>query len=459
MSTVIGRRSVGFCVALSVVVSIVAAPAALGNGNAGPVIDRAENVSPIARLDLARLGDIAFWGDVAAVSIGTGDKDPYNDGFALVDISQPDRPREISRFFCTSSHYDVAIWQDLVFLAVEEPVIDESCDAKTAEAKSATTFSGVRVISIKNRAQPRQITAVTTNDGQGAHTLSILPDLKREGGPRLLVYSNGFTPETIIEVPLDDPSAAHAVAHLRDPVFGAGCHDVSFFAPRKLALCATGPTAESQLWDVSNPAQPSVKARIANPLIQNHHGAAFSWDGNTVILADEDIDNFETSTCWGGKPSTQGALWFYDITNAEAPVLRNWFQIPQESPLVCTAHQFNVVPLASGRGVLVAGWYTAGTTIVDFTNLSDIHQIGFHQGDPTSDADRSHVWSSYWYDGRIYVTNGGSVSASELAATSTQRGLDVLTVNDPLFDNAIKLGRYNFGLQEAIPGLTPAWLP
>lgn len=479
MSTSSGRRPLRLGGATLGAISILVGPAAISEGETSTPGDQSSpNVSAIARLDLGQLGDIAFWGDVAAVALGAGDEDPDNDGFALVDISEPEHPREISRLLCTQSHFDVAIWHDLVFLAVEAPQgqpapIGPSCKAEVytpelTDEDPPATFAGVHVISIKDRKHPEQVAAIPTNNGTGAHTLSILPDLDHAEGPRLLVYANGFGTETIAEVPLDDPAKAARVRDVGPPEPAIGCHDVSFFMPRDLALCASGPSEDSLLWDVKDPENPSVISHINNPLIQHHHGAAFSWDGNTLIIADETIHNTELNECRGGEPSVEGRLWFYDITNPTTPVLRESFQIPQSSTQYCTAHQFNVVPLANGDDVLVAAWCTAGTTIVDFSHLDDIEratfsglpsgtieQIGFHQGDPESIVDRSDAWSSYWYNGHIYVTNFPGGSPTGQVSIPTQRGLDVLKVKDSRFDTAIHLGRYNFGLQEEIRGLTP----
>lgn len=41
----------------------------------------------------------------------------------------------------------------------------------------------------------------------------------------------------------------------------------------------------------------------------------------------------------------------------------------------CTAHQFNVIPLRSGRDVLVAGWTLGGTTVVDFGDPERPYEI------------------------------------------------------------------------------------
>lgn len=445
-------RALKLCAAVLGTVSMLAVPADATAGD-----EYSGNVSPMARLDLGGLGDIAFWGDLAAVSIGAGDDDAKNDGFALVDISEPERPRELSSFFCIASHYDVAIWQDLVFLAVDgsgSRPHGTSCKAEKYDGNG--TFAGVRVISIRDPQSPQQVAAISTNGGSGAHTLSILPDLNHDAGPRVLVYSNGSSPETIVGVPLADPSDAKEVMSV-STLPAAGCHDVSFFEREALALCAGGPDATSVLWSIKEKANPKFVSVISNPAIENHHSAAFSWDGNTLIIGDENLHNFAIpeGRCAGGTPSAEGALWFYDITDEKAPVLKNRYQIPRKASRYCSAHQFNVVPLASDRDVLVSAWYTGGTTVVDFTELDDIKEVGFHRGNDASNTDRSNLWSSYWYNGHIYATNNPGTSLVGEVESVSERSLDVLKVKDSLFDHAIRLDHYNFGLQQDIRRLNP----
>ena len=74
-----------------------------------------------------------------------------------------------------------------------------------------------------------------------------------------------------------------------------------------------------------------------------------------------------------------GGLWFYDVSDAEAPDEKGRFKLPQRYQYdLCTAHLFNVVPLRSERDILVASWYEAGTTVVDFTDPSKPKQLAFY---------------------------------------------------------------------------------
>lgn len=120
-------------VACAVILSVATVRPAAGGTRPGD--EHSDNVSLLSQLDLGSTGEMAFWGDRAVVALeGDNGGDPTNDGFALVDISQPARPREISRFMCSSSSFDIAIWQDLVFLSSPDRVYGTSCKAKAPEA-------------------------------------------------------------------------------------------------------------------------------------------------------------------------------------------------------------------------------------------------------------------------------------------------------------------------------------
>jgi hypothetical protein len=221
-----------------------------------------------------------------------------------------------------------------------------------------------------------------------------------------------------------------------------GCHDVSVFLARKIA--GAGCISESQIWDISDPAKPKVIAHIPNPRNNVHHSAAFSWDGNALILGDELGGAAVAPGCASPNNGDLGGLWFYDITDPTKPALKGTYRVPQRNDSqLCTAHLFNVVPLRSERNVLVASWYTAGTTVVDFTDPSKPEQIAFYTPmDPTVPGDTdaaTNMWSAYWYNGHVFANN------------YAPRGFDVFSVRHPALAGEIQLPRMNPQVQEPLP--------
>jgi hypothetical protein len=213
-----------------------------------------------------------------------------------------------------------------------------------------------------------------------------------------------------------------------------GCHDVTVLVPRKVAGAAC--ITESQLWDISDPVHPRVVSHIVNPAINIHHGTTFSFDGNTLAIGDELAGATVAPGCVDGNEHLPiGAIWFYDVSNPALPLFRGTFRIPQAvTATLCTAHNFNTVPLRSQRDLLVSAWYRGGTTVVDFTDPGNPQQVGYYI---VQSATASNSWSSYWYRDQIYANNLGTA------------GFDAFTL-DELRADAVKLHHLNPQTMEAL---------
>jgi hypothetical protein len=252
-------------------------------------------------------------------------------------------------------------------------------------------------------------------------------------------------------VPLSHPEDAHVIA-TPDVSPAIGCHDVTVYPEAGLAAAAC--ITESQMWDISDPADPQILSHIRNPAMNIHHSSTFSWDGNTAVFGDEMSGATVTPGCPEGadKHLPLGALWFYDVSDPENPVLRGSFHIPQGEgdSLICTAHNFNTVPQRSGRDLMVSGWYNGGTTVLDFTNPADVQQLGYYIAHgPTQNSGttarpdttvRSTSWSSYFYNGLIY-SNNFDEDINSLSPVS--RGLDIFRFDDSSLTKAPKVPYLN----------------
>ncbi|MBI2078628.1 MAG: hypothetical protein HYT80_09725 [Euryarchaeota archaeon] len=422
---------------------------------------RSDNMALVATLETGHGGDMAFWHDRAVLAHGAADEDFGNDGFVVIDIADPTRPAKIGEFVCTASAADIAVWGDLVILAAwKDPTDGPSCDAPASTFPGPEDFTGLRLVSITDPAHPVQVGAVATPGAVGPHTFTLLPDLdhKDDRGrpdPRLFAYLSSALadPLELIEIPLRDPSSARVAPGFVAPP-GVACHDFSLFLPRSLASCDHGTT---QLLDISDPLRPVVVSRIPNPLA-HAHSAAFSWDGNTLVVADEPLpelfaegvkgNDLPGSPCYAGTAVPRGGYWFYDVTDPRNPVLTDTFQLPREvKGGYCASHQMNVVPLRDGRDVLVAAWYLGGTTVIDFTDPRNVREIAHYQASPGDPQRRSNPWASYWYNGFAYANNLWANIFGPGVAT-TERGFDVFRIDDPLLEAAVRLPHFNFGTQE-----------
>ena len=390
--------------------------------------------------------DIAIWGDRAAI----GNLTPG--GFRLMDISDPRSPRELGQFACAGRQSDTAIWRDIVVVSVDDPMSSPNCDAAPQRADTGTTWEGLRIVSVADPANPRQVAAVKTDCGSHTHTL--LPD---EANNRVLVYVHSYplaaqgvncTPNhrkvSVVEVPLANPGASKVVSTF-DVSPATGCHDSTVLMPRKLVGAAC--IAESQVWDISaDPLKPRVVSHIANPAINIHHSTTFTWDGNMLIIGDELGGAAVAPGCGpGGEHVPFGALWFYDVSDPRNPRQRAAWRIPQTVPSVlCTAHNFNTIPLLSGRYVLASAWYDGGTTVTDFTDPANPRQIGNYV---PVEGGRGTAWSSYWYNGRIYSNN------YETTGGGSSRGFDVFSIGHSSLNDFVGLSRLNPQTMEPLPGI------
>jgi hypothetical protein len=387
--------------------------------------------------------DLAFWGKTAIVgNYGSPG------GFRILSIADPSRMTQIGQFNCPGTQADVSVWQKLAFVSVDGPRTGPECGAPSANAAlvaAGQAWEGVRVVSIANPKDPRQIAAVHTDCGSHTHTL--VPDLRNN---RLLIYvssypltghyprheeerecglgaSAGHQEISIVEVPLNNPAAASVVSEPNVGPGVMGCHDITVFMRERLAAAAC--INQSQIWDISNLTHPRILSRIVNPIINIHHSSAWSWDGNTVILGDELGGAEATPGCTGSSDPPVGAMWFYDVSNPSNPQLKSSWRIPRTYPSeLCTAHNFNVIPMKTSRDILVSAWYHGGTTVVDFTDPANPVELGYYA--PT-EGGQTTSWSSYWYNGFIYSNN---FDQDLNGIRGESRGVDAFRISHPLID-------------------------
>jgi hypothetical protein len=426
------------------------APGVQGAGGGSDV--HSDNMHLLANFDdggTYREGtDLAFWDNIAVAGA-------YN-RLRVFNIRKAAQPMEVGDLECLGSQNDVSVWEDLVFMSVDSPRKSSACDAAsgTAESVSGSAWEGIRIVSIADRSNPTQIAAVKTDCGSHTHTL--VPD---PANGRVLIYALSYptTPGTdcnvashrkisVVEVPLGDPGSARVIS-TPDVSPAIGCHDVSVFLERGLAAAAC--LTESQIWDISDPAQPQVLSHIVNPQINIHHSTAFAWDGGKIAIGDELGGAAAAPGCMDPHEPA-GMIWFYDITDPSAPVVSGNYHIPeqeqaQQDTLFCTAHNFNPVPLRSERDVLVSAWYRGGTTVVDWTDPAQPSQLGYYiPKSPVAAA----AWSSYWYNGLIYANN---FDTSYVPPIMQSRGFDVMAINDrSLRRDQIRLGHLNPQTQEPL---------
>jgi hypothetical protein len=450
--------------------------------------------------------DLAFW------SAG-GMKGGFTDilaqgnyeGFRLVDISDPSNPTQISAVECRANQGDLSFYRArnrlLLIQSIEEPVTTPECataletpivPGTNPVTNVPSTFrqkghEGLRVFDITDPTAPEFIAMVRTACGSHTHTT-----IRDDRNQRAIIYVSSYPsglrvtrredlatlPEqpnclpdhnkiSIVEIPDAAPETAHVLKEQpldQDTVVWnstgnggsavRGCHDITvyeFSKSRRVAGAAC--LSEGQLWDVSDPANPTTNVpgrhtHIRNPFVTTSpappftglwHTASFSWDGRVVLFTDE----WQGGGAHGcdGPQDTRGNTWFYDNVTPGSPApLRGRYILPRPQPATdnCTQHNGNVIPTNQGY-IGVSSAYQGGTTVFDFSDVLNApvvepvpptapptvaQEIAFF--DAKADGKGvDNVWSSYWHNDYIYASSG-----LPSAARPGNRGLDVYMLLD-----------------------------
>jgi hypothetical protein len=213
-------------------------------------------------------------------------------------------------------------------------------------------------------------------------------------------------------VPFRSSSRPFSVRSLPSRIVTIGVVCASLYA----AALGAGAVAQEE---TSTPA-PTVAAETATPEV--------------IILGWEPGGGSEPE-CQTSDPPVDKSAFFYDADTGAK--LGQW-TLPrgQDGPSEnCTIHNYNIVPLANGRDVMVGGHYQAGTWVVDFTNPANAQTVGWSDPPVLDPPDLGGAWSSYRYNGFLWE--------SEIT-----KGLNVFRLNDRATRSALKLRHLNPQTQE-----------
>ena len=408
---------------------ICAAPAAATSTTTMAESPHSDNIKEIARgpikagQNVADGSDLAFQGNLIVAGSYSGT------AFFKILKGSP-YIKQIGFHNCPGGQGDVNVYKDLVFVSLDGPQTEGSCPDPRGDA--ADGKEGFRIVDISDPRRPVQVKFVETDCG--SHTNVINPK-----GDKVYVYNMSYplgvqTPTCsaashrkiqIVEVDVDAPEKAKVVGNL-DVSPEIGCHDVTIWPNGKYASAAC--IGESQIWDVSDPAKPTIVSRIVNPGIEIHHGSGVTWDEKVLAIADEFAGSV-TGECAGDQNSPVGALWFYDVSDPANPSLLGYYNVPRGSRpdtpeeaayIACTSHNFNILPMKDPtKYIATVGYRSAGFSVVDFSDPSNAVETAFYH--QMEDGNVPDVWSAYWYNGRIYTNDNGAsrgVSVYEMEGTS-----------------------------------------
>jgi len=357
-----------------------------------------------ANTDLAFQGKLAFQGH-------------YN-GFRIINIASPANPREISFTECAGNQGDVVVYGDILVRSWNSPALaGATCDGEPVPMG----FEGLHIFDIGSVRDPELIGSVEIGAraeadaaGCGSHTVTAVPDPDND---RLVIYNQsggtcgaGATSVHVFEIPLDDPSNPTTPEPIALTDAG-GCHDSGvILGDANLMACASGPAAN--VYDIGDNEFPGGSLTDPVPLYRvsepgvgtggNWHSAAFTWDGEVLILGWEPGGGARPE-CEATDPDVKKSWFFYDAQTG-AKLGEYALPRPQTSAENCTIHNYNVVP-TDKRYVLVGGNYQAGISVVDFTDPANAVEVAFADPAPLMPTQLGGDWSTYYYNGRIYQSD------------------------------------------------------
>lgn len=342
-------------------------------------------LEPASSVEFGAGNDIAFHGDFAFVAT-------HNNGMHVVDVGDPMNATEVALVDCSGKDIGVVDLGGQVIVTISSQG-DDGCS-------DASPTGGVRLVDVTDPMAPVVLGQVPLRFGSHTHT---------PYGDTGLIYNSAYNLQNPRDhhrseiVDVRDPANPVVAGEFLFPDTSAshGCHDILAEPQYNRSVCAG--ITETMIWDTTEPLAPKVVSTIRNPLLNIHHSAATARDGTLLAVGDE-FAGVLAPACHPVSTVPTGAIWFYDISDPATPEMLGYVAPPAgPAGTVCTAHNFNVI---EGHDMLVAGFYGAGTLLVDFSDPTAPFIVQQQQPEGTSS------WATYYYRGAVFSGDGG-------------RGLDV----------------------------------
>ena len=418
---------------------------AIGTLTEGFDATRSLGMAPVAELEVGAATDMQFQlreglqvidgvevdTTLDLAFLGLSDINDSFHGMAVIDITDPTAPVELSRVQCGGFHNDVAVWENFAIIGFDGGAgpCPQAQSNLPIVGPGAPDGSGLYVFDVTDPTAP-VLTNFFNAEGEGG------VDLLRDGTHNFTVHPDGLVYFATASFDADEPGfgyfdltdmdAGQTVFSMRDisPSATDGCHDIGLSVgntyhgalegpdevARDLAVCPA--IEETYIWDITDPRNISEVAVIPNPAINIHHGGRFTPDGRTVVLGDELAGAGAPSGCFAGGPV--GAMFTYDISLPEVPVLTGYVSASESPGTIetCTSHFYNFVPNAAGKVLSMTGWYGSGMVMHDLTPLADesfdvVSAAPMGAGPEVAhlEPEGAELWNAYAYRGYVYANS------------------------------------------------------
>lgn len=347
-------------------------------------------------------------------------------GFRILDISDPSEPEQLVNYTdCRhpSGQGDVVIYGDILVRSWDSasssgmPAGGWPCGDTRVQAGE----EGLHVIDVSDPAQPDVEAFIDLPCG--SHTVTAVPDPEND---RLIIYSSASSGACdgidVIEIPLDDPSlasfhhfdaaadliACHDTAVILGDVLRAACAGGQGYAVWSLDPADGGSKIDPQLLYTKN-----INVELGKDITQGD-SAGFSNDGTTLIFAHQPGGGVQprcqaTGTVLNDatvQTDDMKSLFFFDT---ETGALQGQWTLPRDQTAFenCSFRNFNVVPSAENRDILVVSGYQSGVGVVDFTDRTSASEIAYADPAPLNPNALSvgGDWAAYYYNGIIWESD------------------------------------------------------
>lgn len=311
----------------------------------------------------------------------------YENGFQVVDVTDPEAPFLAAAYDCNVYQGDVQVWthegRSFATFGVDYSAKTTSAcftDLKGTPGQMPSMQAGgvgALVIEVTDPLAPRSVNFIPAPGGTHNGTVRGF-DTDGDGTQDAVYFYNSEndTAGSLTVWDITDVTApATQVASLTVQDAGADTHDVTFNADGTRAYVAS--INLSYILDTTDPANPTLVSRIIDPAVGIHHQAdplTLETELGTrtyMIIGDEIAGAAGNGFCPGG------GIHVWDVTVEEAPVKVGAYFMPditiQEGAntgtgglVSCTAHVFRLYP---EQAIMTIGNMAGGVRVLDMSQL------------------------------------------------------------------------------------------